>query len=710
MNNAYQSIKFSKSLRSSAFILGAIALWVLLPFYFGSDSTVSRAESIRPGLTAVLSGSPVAGVTPRGSANYQTFTANGVTIRSLSVQVSSVNYPAATVLQVSLNGASIGQITLNAVRGGALNLSTAQGGTVPMVVAGDILTVKNGAATVLSGTFTAPATPSPTPTRTPSPSPSGSPSPSPSGTPIIRTRFYAPLTGAAIDGVVPRGLGEYEAVGTRTSFETYVNFVNLADGTVLPVMVNGTTVGNITLANHRGELELSSEDGNTVPVVTNGSTISVKNGTTTVLSGTFTNTFPTPNGTPTPHPSPSPRVIRAFSSQLRGNSVVPPVTTEARGGGFVRLNTTETQITVNLRFFGLSSAATAVTINGPAMPTANGAVVFTLTNTGGTTGQSAQQMFTVTAQQVQQLRSGLLYFVVSTATNPTGEIRGQIRPLGRRSDFDGDGNSEIAVLRPNTDSDFSWYILNSEDGQMTGETMGRTGDINVQGDYDGDGVTDIAMFTPSTGNWQIRRSATEATVNYRFGQQGDVPMVGDYDGDGRNDLAVFRPSAGSWYVWRSTDNSFTGIQWGTMGDKPVSGDFDGDGISDFAVFRPSNGGWYVFQSSTRTMFAMQFGMSTDKPVTGDFDGDGRSDVAVFRPSNGYWYINRSSDRGLTAYPFGMNGDIPIACEYDNDNRTDIAVFRPSNGYWYILRSSDNGLSAYQFGLGTDIPLPAVYAP
>jgi CHRD domain/FG-GAP-like repeat/FG-GAP repeat len=720
MNNAYQSIKFSKSLRSSAFILGAIALWVLLPFYFGADSTVSRAESFRPGLTAILSGSPVASVTPRGSANYQTFTANGVTTRSLSVQVSSVNYPAATVLQVSLNGASIGMITLNATRSGVLNLSTAQGGTVPMVVAGDTLAVKNGTADVLSGTFTAPATPSPTPTRTPSPSPSGSPSPSPSGTPIVRTRFYAPLTGTAIDGVIPRGIGEYEAVGTRTSFETYVNFVNLANGTVLSVTVNGVAVGNITLNNHRGELELRSAEGDTVPVVTNGSTVAVKNGATTVLAGTFTNTFPTPNGTPTPHPSPtgspsphpspSPRVIRAFSSQLRGSSVVPPVTTEARGGGFIRLNTAETQITVHLRYFGLSSAATAVTINGPAMPTANGAVVFTLTNTGGTTGQAAQQTFDVTAQQVQQLRSGLLYFVVSTANNATGEIRGQIRPLGHRSDFDGDGSSEIAVLRPNTNSDFSWYILNSEDGQMTSETMGRTGDINVQGDYDGDGVTDVAMFTPSNGNWQIRRSATEATVNYRFGQQGDVPMVGDYDGDGRNDLAIFRPSAGSWYVWRSTDNSFVSIQFGTNGDKPISGDFDGDGISDFAVFRPSNGGWYVFQSSTGTMFAMQFGASTDRPVAGDFDGDGRSDVAVFRPSNGYWYISRSSDRGFTAMQFGQNGDIPIACEYDNDNRTDIAVFRPSNGYWYILRSSDNGLSAYQFGLGTDIPLPTVYAP
>ncbi len=700
MSEFVQKINYLKRFRAPALILGAIALWVVLPFYFGADSTVSHAEDFRPGLYANLTGSPIAGVTPRGAAVFQSVTFNGSTRKSLNVQVSSVNLPANTILQITLNGVNIGQITLNAFRSGFLELETENGGTVPTVVAGDVLTVKNGTATILSGAFVAPATPSPSPTRTPNGSP----------TPTTRIHYFAPLTGAAIDGVIPRGIGEYEAAGTRREFEIYVNFVNLANNTILTVSVNGTTVGNINLNNHRGGLELNSEDGETVPVIVNGSTVTIKNGAATVLAGTFTDMPPTPTPHPTPTGTPSPHVIRAFSSQLRGANVVPPVVTEARGAGFVRLNTAETQITVNLRYFGLSSAATAVTINGPALPTANGAVIFTLTNTGGTTGQSVQQTFNVTAERVQQLRAGLLYFVVSTANHATGEIRGQLRPLGHRGDFDGDGASEVAVLRQNGTSDSTWYILNSFDGSLTAQTFGRAGDISVQGDYDGDGVTDVAVFTPATGNWQINRSATQETVNYHFGQPGDIPVVGDYDGDGRNDLAVFRPSSGSWYVWRSTDNGIYGVQFGRAGDKPVTGDFDGDGRTDFAVFRPSNGSWYVLQSSTGTMFGMQFGTNGDQPVAGDFDGDGRSDVAVFRPSNGFWYIYRSSDRSLDARQFGTGGDIPIACEYDGDNRTDIAVFRPSNGTWYIQRSSDDGLSAYQFGLGTDIPLPTVYAP
>ena len=307
MRELYLGINYFKRFRAPALILGAIALWVVLPFYFGSDSTLSRAESFNPGITAVLSGSPVAGVTPRGSAVFQSFTSNGSTTKSLSVQVSTVNYAANTVLQVSVNSTSVGQITLNAVHSGALNISTANGGTVPTVAAGDTVTVKNGTTTVLSGTFVAPATATPTPTRTPtvtptrtpSPTPSGSPTPHPSPSP--RTHYFAPLTGAAIDGVVPRGIGSYEAVGTSTEFETYVNFVNLANGTVLAVSVNGTAVGNITLNNHRGELELSSQDGDTVPTIAVGATLTIKNGTATVLSGTFTDMLPTP----TPHPSPS---------------------------------------------------------------------------------------------------------------------------------------------------------------------------------------------------------------------------------------------------------------------------------------------------------------------------------------------------------------------------------------------------------------------
>ena len=698
----YQNIKTMKRIRATALVLGAVALWILLPFYFQLDSSVSRAEENHPGLPdlrAQLTGAPIANVTPTGLATYDTWTFNGTTIRSFTVDVSSVNLPSNTALGVFLNGTNVGQITLNPQRRGELRLSTLNGGTVPTVMSGDTLTVRNGATVVLTGTFSAPATPSP----------------SPSGSPGNHIRLYASLTGAAIGDIIPRGFASYETRSNNNNreLEVFVNSVNLPNGTSLSVVVGDVTVGQLTLNNRQGRFELESN----VPTITSGTTIAIRNGATTILAGTFSSTFPTPSPTvsptvsPSPSPSgsptPTPQPPRSFSARLRGSNVVPAVTTNGKGLGFVRLNQAQTQITVHLHYFRLSSAATVITINGPALPGANAPVIFTLTNSGGTSGHTPPQTFDVTAAQIVQIRAGLWYFNVSTVTNPTGEIRGQIRANNHRDDYQGDGYADVSVLRS---SNNSWYILNTRDFSFTARTMGQAGDINVQGDYDGDGIADLAMFTPATGNWQIRRSESGATVNYRFGQAGDVPVVGDYDGDGRNDLAVFRPSSGAWYIQNSFDGSFTSLSWGMNGDRPVSGDFDGDGLNDVAVFRPSNGGWYIFQSGTQTMLAMQWGMDGDRAVSGDFDGDGATDIAVFRPANGTWYINRSSDGGFSAAQFGASGDVTVACDYDGDGISDIAVYRPDNGYWYILRSSDNALGAYQFGIATDKPSQVAYTP
>src|SRR5207237_7919298 len=131
----------------------------------------------------------------------------------------------------------------------------------------------------------------------------------------------------------------------------------------------------------------------------------------------------------------------------------------------IALNEAETQITVHLGYFGLSSAVSTITINGPAMPGENASVIFTLANPGGTMGRIEPQTFDVTAEQIAQLRAGTWYFLVSTADHTTGEIRGQIRPLNRRDDFDGDGCTDLGVVRSGNgampDAANNWYILNS---------------------------------------------------------------------------------------------------------------------------------------------------------------------------------------------------------------------------------------------------------
>jgi hypothetical protein len=482
------------------------------------------------------------------------------------------------------------------------------------------------------------------------------------------------------------------------SLKVTVSGLNLPDGTVLDVLVATVNIGHFTITGGAGMVEFRDA---AAPIVHIGDPIALKSGASDVLLGIFSSIPPPP--TPTPHPI-------LFSARLNGQQEVPPVTTNGVGFGQVVLNGTQTQIQVFLGAFGLSSNQTGSSISGPALPGANGAVIFDLgimpTTNAGTT---AMRTFAVTAAQVADLRAGKWYFNVRTVNNPTGEIRGQIRAANTtaRADFDGDGRSDVSVFRPNTGM---WYALQSSDGGFVSRGLGAVGNINVQGDYDGDGMTDIGVFDPADGTWRIMQSSTGITTVDPWGFGSDIPVVGDYDGDGRNDLAVYRASSGIWYIRRSSDNTMMAFTWGASADRPVSGDFDGDGRTDVAVFRPSTGAWYILRSSDMGVTALGWGMNGDRPVSGDFDGDGRSDIAVFRPANGAWYILASGSNSMLAYLFGTSGDMPVPGQFDEDGRTDIGVFRPSTGTWYILRSMDGSMLAQPFGASTDLPTPAAYAP
>ncbi|MDQ4132268.1 MAG: SBBP repeat-containing protein [Actinomycetota bacterium] len=62
-------------------------------------------------------------------------------------------------------------------------------------------------------------------------------------------------------------------------------------------------------------------------------------------------------------------------------------------------------------------------------------------------------------------------------------------------------------------------------------------------DFDGDGDTDIAVFRPSNGYWFVHGGAIT-----QFGATGDIPVPADYDGDGDTDIAFFCPSDGTWHI------------------------------------------------------------------------------------------------------------------------------------------------------------------
>ena len=294
------------------------------------------------------------------------------------------------------------------------------------------------------------------------------------------------------------------------------------------------------------------------------------------------------------------------------------------------------------------------------------------------------------------------YLNVSTAQT-NGDFTGtqQLQP----SDFNGDGETDIAVWRP---SNGYWYAQHSQSQTFTSVQFGGAsfGDVPVPGNYDGDDKIDMAVFR--YGNWYILNSADGQFKGVQFGQADDIPVPGDYDGDGKTDVAVFRPSNGTWYLLNSSDGNPSALTWGTAGDIPLAGDFDGDGKADVTVFRPSNGTWYITNSSDSSFRAFQFGTNGDIPLVGDFDGDKLTDFTIFRPSTGTWHLWESATQTYRGMQWGVLSDLPVPGDYDRDGKTDIGVFRKSNGTWYVQKSSDNSFAAQQFGQNGDIPVPAAF--
>ena len=240
-----------------------------------------------------------------------------------------------------------------------------------------------------------------------------------------------------------------------------------------------------------------------------------------------------------------------------------------------------------------------------------------------------------------------------------------------KSDYDGDGDSDMAVWRPGTGS---WLVRGAGTVQH-----GTRGDQPVPADFGGDGKTDIAVWRPSTGRWYIR-----GVANLTYGVQGDKPVQADYDGDGRSEVAVWRPSNGRWYV-----RGRASVALGKSGDIPVPGDYDGDGKAEFAVWRPSNGTWYVQGQAGKA-----YGTKGDQPVPADYDGNGRTDLSVWRPSSARWYV---TGRGTTT--LGRSTDRPVPADYDGNGRTDLATWRPATGTWTVL-----GTTGVKHGADGDIPV------
>ena len=109
-----------------------------------------------------------------------------------------------------------------------------------------------------------------------------------------------------------------------------------------------------------------------------------------------------------------------YIANLNGAQETPPNNSTATGTATLLLSPDEQTARVSLNFSGLTSAQTNAHIHGPAAPGVAGNILFPLPN-----GTFSDFLISLSATDVQNLKSGQLYINVHSSNFLNGEIRGQ---------------------------------------------------------------------------------------------------------------------------------------------------------------------------------------------------------------------------------------------------------------------------------------------
>jgi uncharacterized repeat protein (TIGR01451 family) len=179
-----------------------------------------------------------------------------------------------------------------------------------------------------------------------------------------------------------------------------------------------------------------------------------------------------------------------FVASLNGAQEVPPNTSTATGTATLLLSPDETTARVSLNFTGLSSAETVAHIHGPGAPSVIGPVLFPVPGNDFT-----DFLISLTATDVQNLKSGLLYVDIHSNTFVGGEIRGQFQMSAAASSLqfnsaslllsESSGDAVLSVKRlGDTSSPASVNYATSDTASISGCKALNTGVASSRCDYE----------------------------------------------------------------------------------------------------------------------------------------------------------------------------------------------------------------------------------
>src|SRR5687768_7780183 len=140
-----------------------------------------------------------------------------------------------------------------------------------------------------------------------------------------------------------------------------------------------------------------------------------------------------------------------FAANLSGAQVVPPDGSGGSGRALLALNQAGTQAAIWFGYQNLNADVVAGFVDA-GLPGTNGAARFAFLADGNSSAEFSLRFLRppqigITPDETALLKSGQLYLRLVDQENQSGagEIRGQIKPINKNADFDGDGRADFSV-------------------------------------------------------------------------------------------------------------------------------------------------------------------------------------------------------------------------------------------------------------------------
>ncbi len=211
----------------------------------------------------------------------------------------------------------------------------------------------------------------------------------------------------------------------------------------------------------------------------------------------------------------------------------------------------------------------------------------------------------------------------------------------RRSDFNGDGRSDIFWRNGSSGGNAVWFSASSATQQALPAVPTAWRVVGL-GDYNGDARADLLWRNFSTGAnamWRSANSATPQSVSAVGNLSWAVVGSGDYNGDGRADVLWRNGSRGANAIWLSantaTQQALIAVPtaWRVVG----SGDYNGDRRADILWRNFATGANAIWRSGNLATPQTMTGvgnLSWAVVGSGDYNGDGRADILWRNGSSG----------------------------------------------------------------------------